>query len=86
MEQMALTERERNRGRKQLKTLYTNSPTFTRMEIDDMSVEEAKRIWRTLEPYRPIVASMASKNKVDMKHIDVLNLMREIQDKAEGGR
>lgn len=85
MEQMALTERERDRGRKQLKTLYTNSPTFSRMEIDDMSVEEAKRIWRTLEPYRPLVASKASGKKRDMKHIDVLKLMREIQDKAKGG-
>ena len=85
MEQVALTEREKDRGRKLLDILYSNSPTFSRMDIDKMDVAEAKRIWRTLEPYRPIVASRASGKKRDTKHIDVLNLMREIQDKAEGG-
>ena len=85
MEQMALTKREKDKGRKLHDLLYSNSPTFSRMDIDKMDVAEAKRVWRLLEPYRPLVASMASKNKVDMKHIDVLNLMREIQDKANGG-
>ena len=85
MMQEALTERERNQGRKQLKTLYRNSPIFNRMDIDDMSVEEAKRIWRTLGPHLPTVASWASGKKKDVKHLDVLTAMQLIQKKAEGG-
>ena len=85
MEQMVLTEREKNQGKKQLKTLYRNSPIFNRMDIDDMSVAEAKRIWRTLESHLPIVASKVSGRKKDMKHHTVLKMMQLIQKKAEGG-
>ena len=86
MEQVVLTESEKNRGRKQLKTLYRNSPIFNRMDIDDMSVEEAKRIWRTLGPHLPIVASRSSGRKKDVKHLDVLRAMQCIQAKAKGGK
>ena len=82
---MVLTKKEKNRGRKQLKTLYSNSPIFNRMDIDDMSVEEAKRIWRTLGPHLPIVASKVSGRKRDMKHHTVLKMMQLIQKKANGG-
>ena len=85
MEQMVLTEREKNQGKKQLKTLYRNSPIFNRMDIDKMDVAEAKRIWRMLEPHLPIVASRASGRKRDMKHLTVLKMMQLIQKKAEGG-
>ena len=86
MDQVALTKREKNQSRKLLKTLYRNSIIVTRMDIDNMGVEEAKRVWRLLEPYRSHVASVASGRKRDMDHIKVLNMMRAIQDKAEGGR
>ena len=85
MEQMALTKREKNRGKELLETLYRNSPIFNRMDIDKMDVAEAKRVWRILEPYRPLVASRASSKKGDMTHIDVLKAMHEVQKKAEGG-
>ena len=85
MEQMALTEKEKNQGKKLLETLYRNSPIFNRMDIDQMDVAEAKRVWRMLEPHRPLVASRASRRKRDMKEIDVLKAMHELQQKAEGG-
>ena len=85
MEQMALTEREKNRGKKLLDIMYGNSLIFNCMDIDKMDVAEAKRVWRLLEPYRPLVASKASRRKRDMKHIDVLKAMHMVQQKAEGG-
>ena len=85
MEQVALTEREKNRGLELLDIMYGNSTVFSRMDIDKMDVTEAKRIWRLLAPLRPLVAFRASGKKRDTKQIDILNLMREIQDKAEGG-
>ena len=85
MMQETLTESERKRGKQLLDIMYGNSLIVNRMDIDEMDVAEAKRIWRLLEPYRPLVASMASRRKTDMKHIDVLKAMHEVQQKAEGG-
>jgi len=50
-----------------------------------MDVAEAKRVWRMVKSHLPLVASRASSRKGDMKHIDVLKVMHEIQQKAEGG-
>ena len=85
MEQVALTEREKNRGLELLDIMYGNSLIINRMDIDKMDIAEAKRVWRMLEPHRPLVASRASSKKGDMTHIDVLKAMHEVQKKAEGG-
>jgi len=85
MEQMVLTEKEKNRGKELLDIMYGNSLIVNRMDIDEMDVAEAKRVWRMLKPYRPLVASRASRRKTDMKEIDVLKAMHELQQKAEGG-
>ena len=85
MEQVALTEREKKRGKELIKILYDNSPIFSYMDIDKMDVAEAERIWRILEPHLLIVASKSSRKKRDMKHLNVLSMMQLIQAKAKGG-
>ena len=85
MEQMALTEKEKVRGKRLLDIMYGNSLIVNRMDIDEMDIAEAKRVWKLLKPYRPLVASRASRRKRDMKEIDVLKAMHELQQKAEGG-
>ena len=86
MDQVALTEREKVRGKQLLDIIYRNSPIFSQMDIDDMSIDEAKRIWKMLEPHLPIVASKASGRKEDMKHLSALKVMQLIKRKAEGGK
>ena len=85
MGQVALTKREEDRGRELLNIMYGNSIIVNCMDIDKMDVAEAKRVWRMLEPHRKVVASRASSRKGDTTHIDVLNAMRVLQKKAEGG-
>ena len=86
MEQVALTKKEKSRGKELLDIMYGNSIIFNCMDIDKMDVAEAKRVWRLLESYLPLVASMASSRKRDMKHIEVLNAMHYLQKKADGGK
>ena len=86
MDQVALTESEKKRGKQLLDIIYGNSPIFSHMDIDAMSLPEAQKIWRMLESHLPIVASRASGRKADVKHLSVLKVLQLIKQKAEGGR
>lgn len=54
MMQETLTEREKNRGKELLDIMYGNSLIVNRMDIDEMDVAEAKRVWRMLGPIAPL--------------------------------
>ena len=84
MEQVGLTKSEKLKGSRLVDKMYRNSIIINCMDIDNMDIAEAKRVWRLVEPYRRSVASRASGRKVDMKHIEVLNAMHRLQKKAEG--
>ena len=85
MEQVGLTKSEKLKGSRLVDKMYRNSIIINCMDIDNMDIAEAKRVWRLVEPYRRLVASRASGRKGDMKHIEVLNVMHRLQKKAEGG-